>query len=310
MQKRGTLTAVCARLPSDMTADYPATLSLTKHHGLGNDFLVLTDVDGALAFSREEGAALARRVCDRHRGIGADGLLLALPAPGDGSADVTMRLHNADGSVAEMSGNGVRCFVQAIVDGGLAPAGALRVATDAGVRVVHVERSDKTGLAHIRVDMGTAVVGRIAIAADAAFVIGERRSETVDVGNPHLVVAGDTRTVDLAVFGPAVEKPYLPMSHGINVEVIERAADQRDTIDMVVWERGVGITQACGTGAVASAVVANRWGMAGQRVTVRQPGGSSVVEIDGDRVTLIGPSQFVARIEIQRAATKEVLEVH
>ncbi len=87
-------------------------LQLSKHHGLANDFLVLDDTSGTLALTIEEGAALARHVCARHTGVGADGLLLALPAPADGSADVTMRLHNADGSVAEMSGNGIRCFVQ------------------------------------------------------------------------------------------------------------------------------------------------------------------------------------------------------
>ena len=286
-----------------MTAHpHAPTIALTKHHGLGNDFLVLPDVTDTLALTRAAGAELARRLCDRHRGIGADGLLLALPAPDDGSAALTMRLHNADGSVAEMSGNGIRCFAQAVVDGGLAPAGELRVATDAGVRIVQVERSGDDGIAHIRVDMGRAAINTIAIAASAAVAIGERRAATVDVGNPHVVVADDTRGMEIGVFGPAVEAPYLAISGGINVEVIERseqrALDGTDAIDMVVWERGVGITQACGTGAVASAVVAHMWGMTGPRVTVRQPGGPSIVEIDGDRVTLIGPSQFIGRIEV------------
>ena len=100
-------------------------LSLTKHHGLSNDFLVLVDLDGRVAV--ESRAALARAVCDRHRGIGADGLLFALPVPIGGHADVAMRLHNADGSVAEMSGNGIRCFSQAVIAAGVIGVGTVRV---------------------------------------------------------------------------------------------------------------------------------------------------------------------------------------
>ena len=277
-----------------------AAITLTKHHGLGNDFLVLADVDGALDLSLAEGDALARHLCDRHRGIGADGLLLALPAPRDRSAAVTMRLHNADGGVAEMSGNGIRCFAQAVVDGGLVSAGTLRVATDAGLRVVEVEPSDAAGLAAIRVDMGVAKLDSIPLGT----IAGAGRVRTVDVGNPHVVIEGDPQAVDLTVLGPQVEAPYMDATGGINVEVIAPAGP--GAIDMVVWERGVGITQACGTGATAAALVAHRWGLVGPRVEVRQPGGSSVVEITGDAesdtagLTLVGPSQFIARIEIPR----------
>lgn len=279
--------------------------TLTKHHGLGNDFLVLvgdhpgSDGDGVAAF--------ARAVCDRRRGIGADGLLLARPVDrDDADADVSMTLFNADGSRAEMSGNGIRCFAQAVVDGGLAPAGILRVATDAGLRVVDVEPSDASGLAAIRVDMGVAKLDSIPLGT-----IGSAgRVRTVDVGNPHVVIEGDPRTVDLTVLGPEVEGPYMASSGGINVEVIAPAGP--GAIDMVVWERGVGITQACGTGATAAALVAHRWGLVGPRVEVRQPGGSSVVEIADDEgdtagVTLIGPSQFIARIEIPRTLIDSIL---
>ena len=283
-------------------------LTLTKHHGLGNDFLVLPDTDPgtALRLTLAEGDALARHLCDRHRGIGADGLLLALPAPADGSAAIAMRLHNAGGGVAEMSGNGIRCFAQAVVDGGLAPAGILRVATDAGLRVVEVEPSDASGLAAIRVDMGVAKLDSIPLGT----IGGGGRVRTVDVGNPHIVIEGDPGAVDLTVLGPEVEGPYMASSGGINVEVIAPAGP--GAIDMVVWERGVGITQACGTGATAAALVAYRWGLVGPRVEVRQPGGSSVVEIADDEgdtagVTLIGPSQFIARIEIPRALIDSIL---
>ena len=295
-----------------------STITLTKHHGLGNDFLVLADVDGALDVSLAEGDALAHHLCDRHRGIGADGLLLALPAPEDGSAAVTMRLHNAGGGVAEMSGNGIRCFAQAVVDGGLVPAGTLRVATDAGLRVVEVGPSDAHGLADIRVGMGVAKLDSIPLGT----IAGAGRVRTVDVGNPHVVIEGDPQSVDLAVLGPEVEAPYLASSGGINVEVIASASRGPrgiDAIDMVVWERGVGITQACGTGATAAALVAHRWGLVGHIVEVRQPGGSSVVEIAGDAevdgetagdtavLTLVGPSQFIARIEVPRRLVDSII---
>ena len=107
-------------------------VKLRKYHGLGNDFLVVLDVEGQRGattgtWSSADHEALARAACNRHRGIGADGLLIVSPGPADGTADVTMRLHNADGSIAEMSGNGIRCFSQAVVDAGLAPTGTLRV---------------------------------------------------------------------------------------------------------------------------------------------------------------------------------------
>ncbi len=303
--------------------------SVSKHHGLGNDFLVLVaeaEANRDLDLSVVAGAELARRVCDRHRGIGADGLLLALAVTeterAQHSVGVRMRLHNADGSVAEMSGNGIRCFVQGLLDGGHVDAGTVRVLTDAGVRVVEAGSSDANGLAWIRVDMGTALVNSFPVPAGAQQLIGERRALTIDVGNPHIVIADDPSLVDIESFGPAIEQYFMSSSGGINVEIVATAkhgtpnndsnndanndanSDTNkpglsrtigdDVLDMVVWERGVGITQACGTGAVASAVAANRWGMVGAHSEVRQPGGSARVEIDGDQIFLIGPSQSIA----------------
>jgi diaminopimelate epimerase len=280
----------------------PWILQLSKHHGLGNDFLVLDDTAGFVAPTIEEGAALARLVCARHTGIGADGLLLAMPAPADGSADVSMRLHNADGSLAEMSGNGIRCFAQGLVHWGSALDGELRVMTDAGLRIVVIDSVDDA-LAHVEVDMGVAIVGSVPVLGDAATI----SALTIDVGNPHLVMRADAVREPIAVSGPRLEAPYLAgPTHGINVELIAPHAGVAgaDGIDMVVWERGVGVTRACGTGACASAVAARRWGMAGDRVVVHQPGGSAEVALGGsaedDRVPvrLIGPSVHIADVEV------------
>jgi diaminopimelate epimerase len=278
------------------------TVAVSKHHGLGNDFLVLAAADEAnvgVDLSPTAAAQLARRICDRHLGLGADGLLLALPVADNERStlrvDIRMRLHNADGSVAEMSGNGIRCFIQGLLEGGHLSPGTIRVLTDAGVREVLAEATDGRGLAQVRVDMGLASVGAIAIPDAVRSLIGERPVVTVDVGNPHIVIAADLTTIDIATFGPQVEQHFMASHGGINVEVIQAAPGQVDVLDMVVWERGVGITQACGTGATACAVAAHRWGMVGARSEVRQPGGTAVVEISGDRLALIGPSQTIAQ---------------
>jgi diaminopimelate epimerase len=280
-------------------------LQLSKHHGLGNDFLVLDDTDSFVNLTLEEGAALARQVCARHTGIGADGLLLGLAAPADGSADVTMRLHNADGSVAEMSGNGIRCFVQGLVHSGSVSDGVVTVMTDAGLREVSISSHDG-GLGLVDVDMGMARIGVHPVHMSSALTTNdERRVLTVDVGNPHVVVdAAVTDGSPIGVFGPDAEAAYLSgPTRGINVEVIS-ALGGGAGIHMDVWERGVGITQACGTGACAAAVVARRWGMAGDRVQVHQPGGSAEVVLSGDiddnevGVRLIGPTVHIADLEV------------
>jgi diaminopimelate epimerase len=254
-------------------------LKLTKHHGLGNDFLILLDAAGDTPVS----AGLARALCDRHTGVGADGLIRATKAAaGTGAgtetpadADVVMELRNADGGVAEMSGNGVRCLAQALVDAGWRPEGETRVLTDGGVRRVWVEPESGPGLRQVKVDMGPAKVE-------------DHPSGTfVDTGNPHLVILDQESSCDLEQLGG--------QNPDRNVELI--AVRNEGEIDLRVWERGVGATQACGTGSVASAAAAQRWGLVGPRVTVHNPGGDVVVEAEGETMLLTGPTQFVAAIE-------------
>ncbi|MDQ1439597.1 MAG: diaminopimelate epimerase [Acidimicrobiaceae bacterium] len=245
-------------------------LKLTKHHGLGNDFLVLLDPDGSTPVS----ADLARAVCDRHLGVGADGLIRARVGPAP--ADLTFELRNADGGEAEMSGNGMRCMVQAAVDAGLVAGPRLTVATVTGLRAVSVEPESRPGLRQVKVDMGPAKVE-------------DHPSGTlVDMGNPHVVILDQDCSCDLEALGR--EHPDL------NVELISvRGVDR---IDLRVWERGVGATLACGTGSCAAVAAAQRWGMVGPRVTVHNPGGDVVVESEGETMFLTGPTQFVARVEV------------
>jgi diaminopimelate epimerase len=236
-------------------------LTLTKHHGLGNDFLVLLDPDHRHSVD----GALARAVCDRHRGVGADGLL-HVTAGGEG-ADVTMVLLNADGSRAEMSGNGISCVAQAVVMAQVAHGPEVRVATDAGMRIVRLDG-----------DRATVDMGPLTVKADGEAVF-------VDVGNPHLVLRDLGQ--DLETLGRA--------HRDLNVELISLDGD---LLAMRVHERGVGITDSCGTGAVASAAAGREWGLVGDQVIVAQPGGRTEVDLAGPTARYTVPVVYVARIEV------------
>ena len=270
-------------------------MHLTKHHGLGNDFLVVLDdpSTGTVAPADDRLPELARRLCDRHRGLGADGLIAGRRPPEGSSADVVMVLHNADGSRAEMSGNGIRCLAQAVVAARGGDGATLTIATDGGDRQVTVTPVERAGEVAVRVAMGTVGSGP-AVPASLLERLGGSRHATVDVGNPHLVVeVADPSAVDLATEGPALEAAF---PDGINVEFV--AAGPDDRLELVVWERGAGITEACGTGACAAASVAHRWGVVGEHVEVGMPGGSAQVVLEGDDATLIGPSVRIADVDV------------
>lgn len=279
------------------------TFSLTKHHGLGNDFLVLL-TDDPTRFADPAWAARARAWCHRTEGIGADGLLLGLrDRPG---ADLVMVLHNADGSVAEMSGNGIRCLAQAEAMRRGQADGKLDISTGGGPRSVAFT-TDSAGdgrTMQASVDMGPAGPGPEAdrplpsAPADrspSALGLDATRRATYDLGNPHLVLlVPDPSAVELAAAGPFHEATF---DHGMNVHLVAPTPGGTDEVDMVVWERGVGPTGACGTGATAVARAVHDWGLAGDRVTVHMPGGDVTVEV-GEPMVLHGPAVFVASIEV------------
>ncbi len=266
-----------------MTRHQP--LHLTKHHGLGNDFLV------ALAManpSLDPDALRARGLCDRHRGIGADGLLWGLP-PDDPEHDLRMVLHNADGSEAEISGNGIRCLAQAFLRDRGERSGVVLVETAAGLRRLEAGPTDDDDTDLLEVNMGPVSAG-----PDAPEVAGALRQISLSVGNPHLIVEVDQLDgVDPGDRGPEIEAT---VPGGINVHFLVPGGP--DVIRLLHWERGAGVTEACGSGAVAAAVAAMRWGLVGETVAVRMPGGDAVVTIgdDGASTSLRGPATFVAEI--------------
>lgn len=262
------------------------TLTLTKHHGLGNDFLV------AFHPGIEDLAELARRLCDRHRGVGADGLLVAEDA--DGYA-ARMTLYNADGSRAEMSGNGIRCFAQALAErrGDLSDQ---LILTDAGDRLVVLDATDDPATITARVEMGE--VSRLDEPAgwEALGCHPDRPVAHLGLGNPHSVVGVDeVAAVDLAHLGSQI--PH------VNLEIVEPGPEP-NAITMRVHERGAGITRACGTGACAAAYAARSWGLVARNagdVVVHMDGGTASVHFPDDasgRAVLIGPATFIATIQV------------
>ncbi len=258
------------------------SLHLTKHHGLGNDFLI------ALNPSRPIGSSDAADWCRRHRGIGADGLIVAT-----GTDDAwDMVLFNADGSQAELSGNGLRCLGQAVAmernaDGPL----SVTVHTLAGRRDLAVIPGTPT--ASVEVDMGPAKPGPPLSQRWAEVGIAVRQQLGVDMGNPHLVgLVDDLRGLDIGTIGPVVEADY---PDGCNVHLVTTTGD--DELSVLHWERGVGVTEACGSGASASAFAANSWGLVGPTVSVVMPGGAATISV-GETVTLRGPATYIGAIEV------------
>ncbi len=246
--------------------------SLQKWHAAGNDFLVEV---GGPADAAWWTPARAVAVLDRHAGVGGDGLLLATLSEG-----VTMTIFNADGSPAEMSGNGARCLAAAVERATAGEWTELVVSTLAGPKVVRLFLEGDAGTGEV--DMGTVALGPPLPGAMGTAV----------VGNPHAVVADDPkwsraeREERAAALSLAIG--------GANVEFVTVASRARLT--MTVIERGVGWTRACGTGSVAAAAVMHAAGLVGDAVTVANPGGDLEVRLLGDHATLAGPVEFVADV--------------
>ena len=275
---------------SPMRAESDNTVVLTKHHGLGNDFLVL-DLDQV--DHESDWAMVARELCDRRTGVGADGLLLMKRL---GERHLEMTLHNSDGSRAEMSGNGIRCLVQAAHRADGSPDAAVyAVDTDAGRREVAVIGRPDGSMTQLRVDMGEVTDLPTPEGWDTLQCHPDRPVRHVSLGNPHSVVGvDDVDAVDLIELGSFVPQ--------VNLEIIE-PGPENDAITMRVHERGAGVTMACGTGACAAAEAAKAWGLVPasvDEVLVHMQGGDARVAVDPAtrRVTLTGPSVFVASVSV------------
>lgn len=282
----------------------PQTVAFTKGHGTGNDFVLIPDPDGVLELSDDQVAVL----CDRRFGIGADGILRVVrsSALAEGAATAAaewfMDYRNADGSAAEMCGNGIRVFARYLADVGWAHLdGPLAIGTRAGIKTV--TRSDRG----FEVDLGTWEVDTSEVLVRARGIGAPRPGLGIDVGNPHVVVALPDREelegLDLAVVPQLHPEP----PHGANVEFVVPSdplvQDGVGTIRMRVFERGVGETLSCGTGVAAAALAVRHW--AGQaapdRWIVDVPGGTLGVRMVDGHVLLSGPATLVYSGEVTLA---------
>ena len=256
-------------------------MHFTKMQGLGNDYLyVYGDVP-------ENIAAISQKLSDRHFGAGSDGIIYISPSD---KADFKMRIFNADGSEAKMCGNGIRCVGKFVYDKGYTDKTHLLVETLSGVKTLDLQiRSGK--VKSVTVDMGKVTVGEEKeIAVGGQTVCGI----PVSVGNPHFVVfVPDAQTAPLQTVGPLIEKhPSFP--EGVNAEFVQTTGDNQ--LRMRVWERGSGVTMACGTGACAASAAAVHKGLCRHSVpiSVQLDGGTLEIQVDpAGFVRMTGPAETV-----------------
>jgi diaminopimelate epimerase len=252
-----------------------------KAHAYGNDFLLAPEADPRAAGDLAE---LARRMCSRHRGIGADGLMLFSLTPSGAS----MRLFNADGSYSELSGNGVRCLAAWVArERGLAPGAGIVIATDAGDKTLTLLEVSGSRY-RFRAAMGQPE----SLREEQIDVDGQdTRAVVLRVGNPQCVVLGPATQARLtALAGPLAVHPFFP--EGTNVELADVEAPDR--VRILIWERGVGPTEASGTGACAAGVAAAAFGGASRSLDVVSPGGTQRVEWLEDGIWLTGVAEIIA----------------
>jgi diaminopimelate epimerase len=282
-------------------------MRFTKMHGIGNDYVYL---DGFRDPLPADPADVARRIADRHFGVGGDGLILICPSQ---AADARMRMFNADGSESEMCGNGVRCVAKYVYDHGIATKPRLRIETGAGVLALDVEVADGR-VSRVRVDMGQPILAadRIPTTLSGERVVDvplpaldvEHAAALVDrcglvsgmtcvsMGNPHVTIfCRDVQSVPLEAIGPILEKhPLFPRR--INVHFVQ--VHSPGEVTMRTWERGSGITLACGTGASAVCVSGALTNRMARRILAHLPGGDLELQwADDDHVYMTGPATEV-----------------
>jgi diaminopimelate epimerase len=284
-------------------------MRFVKMHGLGNDYVYVNGFSQPLPDDGATLADLARRVADRHLGVGGDGLILVLPpTPGSG-AHVRMRMFNADGSESEMCGNGVRCVCKFAFDHGLTRAMPMLVETGRGVLSLAYELDPAGCVAQVTVDMGRPILAPADVPIDAGKLTATDRPQTfgipdgpaddaliatfVSMGNPHAVIyVDDVQRVALAQVGPILEH-HAAFPRRMNVHFVQVQA--RGELIMRTWERGSGITMACGTGACAVCVAGVLTGRTDRKLLAHLPGGDLSLQWPGPDagVLMTGPATQV-----------------
>jgi len=275
--------------------------NFAKYEGLGNDFIIVNNMDGSLMLNPEQIAQL----CNRNFGIGADGFIQARPSP---VADFFMAYYNSDGSLAEMCGNGIRCYAKYLVDEWLTNCKTLDIETRAGVKTLDLICDDGTAIG-AKVDMGEPILEAVKIPVrsdneqfiDQPLTIDDTtvQATCVSMGNPHCIVfVDDLKTAPVQTLGPRIEtSEYFPQK--TNVEFVQVIG--RNEIALRVWERGCGETLACGTGACATLVACVLNGKTDRSATVHLPGGDLYITWDeNNHIFMEGPASkvFTGSIDI------------
>ena len=270
-------------------------MKFTKMQGLGNDYVYVNCFKEKIDNPPE----LARRISDRHFGVGSDGLIMINPSD---KADFEMEMYNADGSRGEMCGNGIRCVAKYVYDYGLTDKEAISVETLAGIKYLQffIENGK---VAKVKVDMGSPILTPAEIpvvaegerAVDEPIVVDgtEYRMTCISMGNPHAIVyVDDVKNLPIEKIGPLFEK-HERFPNRVNTEFVKVL--DRNTVEMRVWERGSGETLACGTGACATAVACILNGLTEEKVTVKLLGGDLEIEWDREKnkVFMTGPAKVV-----------------
>jgi diaminopimelate epimerase len=263
-------------------------MEFVKMHGTGNDFILINEVE----VGWQDIGNIAKRLCDRHFGIGADGLILVCKS---NKFDARMRIINADGSEAEMCGNGIRCFAKYVYDRKIVTKKKMEIETLSGVVRPEVVTDDNDKVRMVRVDMGVPHLepdsvpvrweGRL-INEPIAFGDKTLHISSVNTGVPHTVIfVSDIDSFPIEVYGPVIEK-YNIFPVGTNVNFVQ--VMNRKRLMVRTWERGVGMTMACGSGACASAFISNVLGYIDREVIVSLPGGDLFVEVNNN-IYMTGP---------------------
>jgi len=270
-------------------------------HGIGNDYVYVNGFEQTVA----DPAQLAKRISDRHFGVGADGLILILPSD---NADVRMRIFNADGSEAEMCGNGIRCVAKYAYEHALARKNPITVETGRGVLSLSM-RIDAQAVREVTVNMGQPILSLSQIPVNAEKVVKSCREHEyydfepgdskgaravfVSMGNPHAVMfVENVRKIDVPRLGPKIEH-HSAFPHRINAHWVQ--VHSPTEVTMRTWERGSGVTLACGTGACAVCVAGALTGRTGRKILAHLPGGDLVLEWrqDDNNVYMTGPASEV-----------------
>ena len=276
-------------------------MKITKMQGIGNDYIYVNCFEETV----EDPAALARRISDRHFGVGSDGLVLIMPCE---EADFRMRMFNADGSESEMCGNATRCVAKYVHDRGLTDKTEISLMTGAGTKILKLKVRDGV-TESVRVDMGEPelegekipvnIPGKPVIGAPVEALGKTYRMTCVSMGNPHAVIyVDDADSFDVHGVGAKIEvDPLFPRKTNVEFCTVK----DREHLRMRVWERGSGETMACGTGACATLVASVLNGVSERKATLALNGGSLVVEWDPEtnHVFQEGPAEFVFDAEYE-----------